>query len=50
MKQKSKLVNQACKLLTVMAKKAAKVEANSACAFIGYQEKEPEAIKSLRKF
>lgn len=38
------------KIITEVAKKAAVLEANSTCAFLGYQEKEPKCIKKLRKF
>lgn len=47
---KKKIVFQTCKLITVLAKKVAEQEANSACAFFSYQEKEPDQVKKLRKF
>lgn len=33
-----------------IAKKSARVEANTACPFWGYQPKEPKQVKALRKF
>ncbi len=38
------------KLVTNMARKVAVVDANSACAWLGYQQKLPEGVKKLRKF
>lgn len=32
------------------ARKAASVEANTACPCLGYQPKEPKQVKALRKF
>lgn len=34
---------------TKMVNQSLKKEANSACAFMGYQPKMPEAVKKLRK-
>lgn len=33
-----------------MAKKASGLEANTACACLSYQSKEPQEVKKLRKF
>jgi len=33
-----------------MAKKSARLEANTACAWLNYQPKEPVSVKKLRKF
>lgn len=38
------------KALVKAAKVTAKVEANTSCAFLGYQIKESDNIKKLRKF
>lgn len=36
---------------TVKASKiAARIDANTACPFFGYQEEEPKVVKKLRKF
>lgn len=45
-----KMNNSVGKVIAKLAKKSAKIEANTTCAFLGYQEKEPEAIKKLRRF
>ncbi len=33
-----------------LAKRSATMEANTSCPFMGYQPKEPQAVKKLRKF
>ena len=33
-----------------MAKKSARMEANTACSCMNFQMKEPQAVKKLRKF
>lgn len=38
------------KTIVRLAEKVASMEANTACMFIGYQPKEPQKIKELRKF
>lgn len=38
------------KAIVSMAKKSASMEANTTCPLIGYQPKEPQAVKKLRKF
>ena len=38
------------KAIAYLAKKSASVEANTACPYIGFQPKEPQAVKKLRKF
>ena len=38
------------KAVVEMAKRNATMEANTSCPFIGYQPKEPKAVKKLRKF
>lgn len=37
-------------IVVTMAKISAKIEANTACAFLGHQIKEPKGVKKLRKF
>lgn len=38
------------KAIIGLAKKNATMEANTSCPVIGYQPKEPQAVKKLRKF
>lgn len=38
------------KSIAVLARKAAEGDVNSTCRFLGYQPKEPDAVKKLRKF
>ncbi len=38
------------KVIVMLAKKSASVEANTACSCWGYQSKEPKQVKALRKF
>lgn len=38
------------KTIVSMAKKSASLEANTACPAIGFQPKEPQEVKKLRKF
>ncbi len=38
------------KAIVNMAKKSASMEANTTCPCLGYQPKEPQAVKKLRKF
>lgn len=38
------------KAIVAMAKKSASIDANTACAFLNYQPKEPQEVKKLRKF
>jgi len=38
------------KALVELARKNATLEANTSCPLIGYQPKEPQAVKKLRKF
>ncbi len=47
---KKKIRERFGKTIVEMAKKSARLEANTACAFLGYQSKEPESVKKLRKF
>lgn len=49
MKRKS-IILSIEKMIVTIAKKAATVEANTACPYFGYQEKEKKNIKKLRKF
>jgi cyclic lactone autoinducer peptide len=37
-------------VIAFMARKAAVVEANTACPFLHFQPKEPKEVKSLRRF
>lgn len=47
---KEKVKNKIGKTLVKVAKATAKMEANTSCAFLGYQSNEPERVKKLRKF
>lgn len=38
------------KSIANMAKKAASLEANTACPFYNFQPKEPQDVKKMRKF
>lgn len=38
------------KAIASIAKRTASMEANTTCPLIGYQPKEPQAVKKLRKF
>lgn len=38
------------KAIVYMAKQSASMEANTACPLIGFQPKESQAVKKLRKF
>lgn len=38
------------KAIANMAKKSARMEANTACPCMNFQPKEPQAVKKLRKF
>lgn len=38
------------KAIASMAKRSAGMEANTACPCLGFQPKEPQAVKKLRKF
>jgi len=45
-----KKIQEYCsKILSALAKKAAKRDANSCCSYITYQPKLPEAVKKLKK-
>lgn len=37
------------KALVNIAKSTARMEANTTCAFLGYQSKQPTAVRKLRK-
>lgn len=50
MQRKNYIIRKAEKAVAGLAKKSAGIEANSTCAVWGYQPKEPEALKKLRKF
>ena len=45
-----KLTGTVKKTIAFLAKKTASIEANTACPCIGYQPKEPQNVKKLRKF
>ena len=47
---KRKLWLKAEKAMAKAARKAAEIEANSACMYFGYQDKMPDKLKKLRKF
>ena len=47
---KKKLLSKVEKIIAKSARKASDVEANSACIYFGYQKKEPDKLKKLRKF
>ena len=38
------------KAIAMIARKSASVEANTACPLWGYQSKEPQQVKAMRKF
>lgn len=38
------------KTIAHMAKKSARLEANTACTCLNYQPKEPRSVKKLRRF
>lgn len=44
-----KMLEYCRKILSVLAKKAAKRDANTCCPYITYQPKLPEAVKKLKK-
>jgi cyclic lactone autoinducer peptide len=46
----NKLTKLPLKIVSSMALKTARREANSACLFMGYQPKAPSDMKKLRKF
>lgn len=48
--KKKDMIQKTEKVFVSMAKKMAKLEANTTCPCLNYQKKETEAIKSLRKF
>lgn len=50
MQRKNILYQKIGQNLVKVAKKFAIVEANTACPLLGYQPKESQAIKKLRKF
>nr|WP_302141285.1 cyclic lactone autoinducer peptide [uncultured Schaedlerella sp.] len=43
-----KIQGYCSKILSALAKKAAKRDANSCCSYITYQPKLPEAVKKLK--
>lgn len=45
-----KLARTIKKAVVHMAKKSARLEANTACTCLNYQPKEPLSVKKLRKF
>lgn len=45
-----KITDTIKRTVVYLVKKSASMEANTACPFIGYQPKEPKAVKKLRKF
>lgn len=47
---KQKILSILMKFATSVAVFSAVIIANSCCPLIGYQEKEPDSIRSLRKF
>lgn len=50
MQRKNQMVKKIEKAIVNVAKRSASVEANTACPFLTYQPKEPQAVKELRKF
>ncbi len=45
-----KITTTVKKTIAYLAKKSARMEANTTCPCIGFQPKEPQAVKKLRKF
>lgn len=45
-----KITTAVKKTIAYLAKKSASMEANTACPYVGFQPKEPQAVKKLRKF
>lgn len=45
-----KITRTVKKAIANLAKKSASMEANTACPFMNFQPKEPQAVKKLRKF
>ena len=45
-----KIKTKVKKTIAYLAKKSANMEANTACPCIGFQPKEPQTVKKLRKF
>jgi len=43
-------MNEVKKTIVKLAFMAARVEANTACPYFGYQREEPKQIKEMRKF
>ena len=50
MQEKKQIVSVLEKLVIKVAKSSAEIEANTACLWFGFQPKEPESLKKLRKF
>lgn len=50
MKKKNTFKNNLKYAIVGIAKKASSMEANTTCAYLGYQSEEPDAVKKLRKF
>ena len=50
MNKRDRIKKKATQLFVASVKKAAQLEANTTCAFWGYQQKEPKQVKSLRRF
>lgn len=47
---KTSITRNIKKVIAEIARKSAKVEANTACPLWNYQPKEPDELKKLRKF
>ena len=45
-----RLLTTVKKVVINVAKRSAVMEANTSCPLIGFQPKEPQAVKKLRKF
>lgn len=50
MRNKKNVMKVAESVVARLAKKTAGIEANTACPILGYQSKEPQKVKELRKF
>lgn len=50
MQKKNYVKRKIEKIVAGIARKTASVEANTACACLTYQSKEPQNLKKLRKF
>jgi len=48
--KKQKIMKKVSKIITKLAYKVAEVDANTTCAWLGYQSSLPKDVRKLRKF